>query len=186
MPPITKRATRHIIDDFAKEVRDKRTQTARPKKDVINFRTDVKDGHERTVCQVPIEILRFRKDNGRISSDVLDYEQNVGPLNETDAAAQSVIRKFLEGKDPERTHDLRSSIMHAGQTEPAIITCDGFLINGNRRKMVMDRLHEEFPTSPAYGWMKCVILPGKDEEGGPPTLLEIEQLENRYQLQSDG
>jgi len=36
--------------------------------------------------------------------------------------------------------------------------------------------------------MKVVILPGKDstKEGGPPTLLEIEKIENRYQLQSDG
>jgi hypothetical protein len=34
--------------------------------------------------------------------------------------------------------------------------------------------------------MKAVILPGKGEQGGPPTLFEIEQIENRYQLQSDG
>src|SRR5204863_2611845 len=67
-----------------------------------------------------------------------------------------------------------------------IITCDGFLINGNRRKMVLDGLHQEFPESDAFGYMKCVILPGKDEEGGPPAILEIEKLENRYQLQSDG
>jgi hypothetical protein len=33
--------------------------------------------------------------------------------------------------------------------------------------------------------MKVVILPGKDDPGGPPTLLEIEQIENRYQLQSE-
>ena len=31
-----------------------------------------------------------------------------------------------------------------------------------------------------------VILPGGDDEGGPPTIKEIEQIENRYQLQSDG
>ena len=34
--------------------------------------------------------------------------------------------------------------------------------------------------------MKVVILPGKDDEGGPPTLKEIEQIENRYQLQTEG
>ena len=33
---------------------------------------------------------------------------------------------------------------------------------------------------------KAVILPGKDDVGGPSTLLESEQIENRYQLQSDG
>jgi hypothetical protein len=34
--------------------------------------------------------------------------------------------------------------------------------------------------------MKVVILPGEGDPGGPPTLVEIEQIENRYQLQSDG
>lgn len=33
--------------------------------------------------------------------------------------------------------------------------------------------------------MKVVILPGETDEGGPPTLLEIEEIENRYQLQSE-
>ena len=188
MPPMTKPTTRVIIDDFAKEVREKRMQSAKPSKEVINFRTDVKDGIERLVWQVPIEILRFRKDNGRISSNVIDYEQNIGVLNETDDRTQAILRQYLEEKDPEKASVLRSSIMHAGQIEPAIITSDGFLINGNRRKMVMDRLHAELPQTAGFAYMKCVILPGKEDkgEGGPPTLLEIEKLENRYQLQSDG
>ena len=39
-----------------------------------------------------------------------------------------------------------------------------------------------------FDYMKVIILPGEDDEdeGGPPTLKEIEQLENRYQMQSDG
>jgi len=186
MPAITKPAPREIIDDFAKEICRKRLQTVKPSTAVINFRSDKVDGVERTVWRVPINILRFRKYNGRIASDVLDYELNVGVLDEKDDQAQAQICEFLEQKDPERTEILKNSIMHAGQTEPAIITCDGFLINGNRRKMVMDKLNRENPSNENYAYMKVVILPGKDEEGGPPTLLEIEQLENRYQLQSDG
>lgn len=186
MPPMTRPKDREIIEDFAKEVREKRMQSAKPSMEVINFRTDLKDGVERPVWQVPIAILRFRKDNGRISSDVMDYERNIAPLCETDDNAQEIIRRFLEDKNPEKTSVLRSSIMHAGQLEPTIITCDGFLINGNRRKMVMDALHKEHPENPAFAYMKCVILPGKHDEGGAPTLLEIEKLENRYQLQSDG
>ena len=34
--------------------------------------------------------------------------------------------------------------------------------------------------------MRVVILPGKNDEGGPPTYKEIEEIENRYQLQSEG
>ena len=186
MPAITKPKLRDIIDDFVQEIRDKRMQTVKPTKAVINFRTDIKDGIERPIWRVPIEILRYRKDNGRIASDVMDYEKNIGILHETDDQAQEIIAEFLEQKDPERTGVLHKSMIHGGQLEPAIITCDGFLINGNRRNMVMDRLHTERPQDDNFAYMKCVILPAKGEEGGPPSILEIEKLENRYQLQSDG
>ena len=186
MAEITKPVTRVIIDDFAAEIRAKRGETAKPSKEVINFRSDYTDKHERKVWQVPIELLRFRKDNGRIASDVLDYESNSGVLDERDDEAQRTLSDFLSGKDPEKTEILRKSIMHAGQRDPAIITCDGFLINGNRRKMVIDQLKSDFPENERYAFMKVVILPGEGDPGGPPSLVEIEKLENRYQLQSDG
>jgi len=186
MPPITTPALREIIDDFAREIKRKKLKTATPKFTVINFRTDIQDRKEREIVKVPIHLLRYRKDNGRISSDVFDYEKKIGLLDEKDEVSQKEIRKFLEQKDPEKTHTLRMSIIHGGQLEPAIITCDGFLINGNRRKMVIDKLHEDHPHDEKYAYMKAVILPGKDDEGGPPTLIEIEKIENRYQLQSSG
>ncbi|MEN6365762.1 MAG: hypothetical protein ABFC88_02990 [Thermoguttaceae bacterium] len=187
MRGITKCANREIVKDFAKEILQRRMRTAKPSKTVINFRTDIRDGIEREVFRVPIEILRFRKDNGRIASDVMDYERNISILDEKDSQAQSQIAEFLEQKDPEKTAALGMSIMHDGQRDPAIVTCDGFIINGNRRKMVMDRLRREHPDNEHFSYMKVVILPGDEEgEGGPPTLLEIEKIENRYQLQSDG
>ena len=186
MSAITKPIIREIIENFAKEISERKLDTVTPSTTVVNFRTDIKDSIERTVWRVPIGILLYRKDNGRISSDVIDYERNIGVLDEKDDQAQLEIAIFLEKKDPEKTSILRKSIMHAGQREPAIITCDGFLINGNRRKMVMDKLHQEIPENENYAYMKVVILPGGKDEGGPPTLIEIEQLENRYQLQSDG
>ena len=119
MPAITRPAAREIIDDFAKEIREKRLKTAKPSKEVINFRNDIVDGVERDVWRIPIDILRYRKDNGRIASDVMDYERNVGILDEKDDQAQAEIRKFLEQKDPERTAVLIKSIMHAGQQDVA-------------------------------------------------------------------
>ena len=159
MAAITKPVTREIIEDFAKAIRERRMETAKPSKTVINFRTDIKDAIERTIWRVPIEILRYRKENGRIASDILDYQRNIGILDEKDEQAQATIAEFLEKKDPEKTGVLRKSIMHAGQQEPAIITCDGFLINGNRRKMVMESLHREFPEKDEFSYMKVVILP---------------------------
>ncbi len=186
MPAITTPTRREIIEDFAREIRERRVETAKPSTKTINFRSDWADNIERKVWRVPIEILRYRKMNGRIASDVLDYVRNLGILDESDAEAQEQIRQFLERKDPEKTAQLRKSIMHSGQREPAIITCDGFLINGNRRKMVMEALRRENPHNEDFASMKVVILPGEGDPGGAPTLLEIEKLENRYQLQSDG
>lgn len=77
MAPITKQVTREIIDDFAKAIRERAIDTAKPSTTVINFRTEIKDGYERTIYRVPIELLRYRKQNGRIASDVLDHETNV-------------------------------------------------------------------------------------------------------------
>ncbi len=186
MDKITKSKTREIIDDFVKAIETVKIKSSPPKRAVINFRKEAKDRKPRTIYEVPIEFLLYRKDNGRISSDVLNYEKDNGLLSEEAGETQKIIRKFLEEKDKEKTDELRRLIEHDGQRDPAIITCDGFLINGNRRKMVLENLLEQFPGDARFKTIKVVILPGKGDEGGPPTLLEIEEIENRYQLQSEG
>lgn len=186
MPPITTDPLREIITDFVSEIKDKQILDQKPAKTIIRFRTDVQDKKEREIVKVPINILRYRKDNGRIASDVLDYEINTGPLDEQDEKTQKILHKFLLEKDPKKTHALLKSIIYAGQSEPATITCDGFLINGNRRRMVLRKLSQDFPAKEDYKFMSVVILPGKGDEGGPPTLKEIAKLENRYQMQDDG
>ncbi|MGB2803875.1 MAG: hypothetical protein WBD64_03105 [Candidatus Zixiibacteriota bacterium] len=186
MERITKPNVREIIEDFAREISSRQTRGPRPTKAVIDFRNERRDGKERDVLYVPIELLRYRKDNGRISSDVLHYEKNQRLLHERRDKAQEIIESFLSEKDEKKTEELTDSIKHEGQRDPAIITCDGFLINGNRRKMVLESLLKKYPGDQRFQLMKVVILPGKGEEGGPPTLLQIEQIENRYQLQSDG
>lgn len=187
MKPFTKSPSREIIDDFAEEIVKRATKDAKPSKIVINFRNEVQDRREREIISVPIELLRYRKDNGRITSDVLQFETTKGPLSERDQSAQDVIHDFLVNKDPTTTEQLKNSILHTnGPLEPAIITCDGFLINGNRRRMAMKELQKLHPNVQFLKFMKVVMLPGKNDEGGPPTLFEIEKIENRYQLQRDG
>jgi len=186
MEKITKPPVREIIEDFAREIKERKILTQPPDKIVIDFRDELKNKKPRDIYEVPIELLRYRKNNGRISSDVFDYEKNHAPLDEKTKEAQKIVRDFLARKDIEKTKDLKNQILHKGQLEPAIITCDGFLINGNRRKMVMEILNDTPEHRNDFKYMKVVILPGKDDEGGPPTLYEIEKIENRYQLQSTG
>ncbi|EKD44606.1 MAG: hypothetical protein ACD_71C00078G0001 [uncultured bacterium (gcode 4)] len=186
MTQISTYKVREIIDDFAKEIANKRRQTAKPTKAIVDFRNERSSNYERDVWEVPTTLLRFRKDNGRIASDVLSFEKNFRPLSEIDEEDQRELSKFLLNKDLQKTEELKNSLIHGGQREPAIITCDGFLINGNRRKLALEELQKQFPGEEKYKYMKVVILPGQGDEGGSPTLKEIEQIENRYQLQSDG
>lgn len=184
---------RKIIAEFAKEVKARATPGPSPEFTVIDFRNDRQRGKagERKVYFVPTDILRFRKDNGRIAADVMTYEKLNGPLIENSIETQQILHKFLLGLDKENNEKLKHSIQHAGQIDPAIITCDGFLINGNRRKMILEELFNQTKDS-KYTTMKCVILPAKDvtdfpySEGGSPKIIEIEEIENRYQLQKDG
>lgn len=182
MGEITKQKTREIINDFVKNINDARRDA---KESIsIKFRNEDKIGKKRPVYIVPTELLRYRKNNGRIRTAVTTYEKEYGLLTERNEEAQEIVRKFLEDIDKEKTKELKQTIEYEGQRDAAIITCDGFLINGNRRKMVLKKLVGEGKSK--FETMKVVILPGQGDEGGPPTLLEIEEIENRYQHQHDG
>ncbi|MFZ2522506.1 MAG: hypothetical protein WAX44_03295 [Minisyncoccia bacterium] len=187
MAQITKDVAREIIEDFASDIaRAKSADGPKPQKEVIDFRNEKRDGVERVVYTVPISLLRFRKENGRIASDVLAYEKGHGVLREDVSEHQKILAGFLRDKDPDTTEILKKSVQQKGQEDPAIITADGFLINGNRRKLVLEMLWEGSSHDPRFERMKVVILPGKDDPGGTPTNREIEQIENRYQLYKDG
>lgn len=176
---------RHIVEDYKNEIARKRQRANTPPV-IINFRTDVADKKQREVFNVPIELLRFRKDNGRIASDVADYEKTHGPLADGDTESQKKLEEFLAEKDPIKSQELSLAIKSDGQRTAAIITCDGFLIDGNRRKMTMEKLRRENPGNPKFEYMQVVFLPSPEDEGGAPTILEIERLENKLQLQKDG
>ena len=102
MPTISQPATRIIISDFAEEISKRKIKSAKPSKTIINFRNDLVDKFERDIVKVPIYLLRFRKDNGRIASNVIDYENTSGTLDEGDEEVQDLLRKFLKIKDPEK------------------------------------------------------------------------------------
>ena len=183
---ITKEKTREIIRDFAEEIRKKRVEALPVERTRIDFRDGIAQNREEIVYKVPVGLLRFRKENGRISSLVKTHERLIGRLDPADSEAQDVLRNFLREKDPEKTDELKQLLLADGQREPGIITADGFLINGNRRKVALEELKDKHSAEDRFQTMKVVILPDENEEGGPPTLREIEQIENRYQLQTDG
>ena len=186
MKSIQQNAPREIVDDFAVEIAEKRVETSAGEKTRINFRDGVRRNREEKVYHVPLDLLRYRKENGRISAAVKTHELLVGTLDPRDDSAQKQLGKFLREMGPDKTDDLKRLLQADGQREPGIATADGFLVNGNRRKLALTELGNEHPGNDQFTTMKVVILPGKQDPGGPPTLREIEQIENRYQLQDEG
>ena len=186
MESIQQDAPREIVDDFAAEIEEKRIETSAGEKTRINFRDGVRRNREEKVYHVPLGLLRYRKENGRISAAVKTHELRVGTLDPRDESAQEKLGKFLRDMGPEKTDDLMRLLQADGQREPGIATADGFLVNGNRRKLALTELGKANPGDDQFKTMKVVILPGKLDPGGPPTLREIEQIENRYQLQDEG
>ncbi len=184
---IDKSPERCIIKDFADEISKRKKPyklDGKQKKESIKFRNEFENRESRSVWSVPLGLLRYRIENGRIRSDVLAYEKINKPLDPNLKESQDKIAEFLRNKDPEKTKILKNEINKNGQRHPAIITCDGFLINGNRRKVVLEELAKKDSTK--FSDMMCVILPSEDDDGGSPTIAEIEMIENSYQLQSEG
>jgi len=180
---LTRPAKRELIRSFVEEIRERAVKTSESQH--VPYQPDIPTKKSRLVYLVPTELLRFRRENGRIASDVESYEKSHKRLDESSASDQDLLRKFLEDKDPNKTEELVRSLENDKQREAAVITADGFLINGNRRKMALEILQAR-THDPEYSRMKVVILPSKDEEGGEPTNYDIELLENAYQFHHEG
>ena len=172
---------RVVIENLKKIVDSNKKQASPPDVAVIDYQNELQDKIPRPVELIPTRLLKFRKDNGRIKADVESYEKTFNIiLDESEDETQKLLRSFLIKNDPEKNDELKRALIHKGQKDPAIITCDGFLINGNRRKMALEELFQERNHDPRYEMMRVVILP----EGA--TELNIQKIENRLQLQSEG
>jgi hypothetical protein len=87
--------------------------------------------------------------NGRFAAEYVDLVKNEGheldPKNPNDSKK---IQSLLMEIDPKQSRILEKDLQQYGQKDPGIITYDGFVINGNRRRSVLEELvslgHSEF------------------------------------------
>lgn len=182
----------HIDELHEKKIMELAYPSDRPEKGIIkNFRTA---DHETPIVSVPIELLRFRVENGRIARDVMSKKiEEDGFFKDNTDSASKFIAKSLWAKDKKACEVLYKSILGDEQNEPAIITADGQVIDGNRRLAIVKRLYEE-KQDKKYGSMKCLILPGnkkysnpikRNDITSPPTKTEITKLEIYFQLSQE-
>lgn len=170
---------RKVIAAFKKELDEIKKNSDPIEEKIINYKSNVREKKKSKVYSVPIKHLRFRKENGRIKSEVKSYERKNNCFID-EVHNQDLLKDFLLKNDKGQTERLKTLIDSEGQREPAIVTCDGFLINGNRRRAVFQELWDQNHQLTRFETMNVVILDVRVE------LIDIEKIENRYQLQDEG
>jgi len=190
MPEITASSQRRIIGNFKREILRVKQLEDPPLQELIDYKNDLVTQNKRDVHLVLLEYLRYRADNARISDEINTFRQLERDLDEQDEDDQKLIGNWLKESDTEKFEVLRKDLKVNPQREVAIITCDGFLINGNRRRKVIETLYSE-TSDPKYQTMRVVILPSDDTDddlgdGGAPTIEDIQRIEYAYQVQQSG
>ena len=174
----------HVYIDVVKERDINKVKSDTKSRHVIQYKDWGIKQKTLPVYEVPIEYCRYRLENGRIKTQILTHTKLKGSLNEASDDTQKIISEYLGKSDPKTNDDLKKILKKEGQTEPAVITADGSLINGNRRKWAFEQLMNEYPEE-KYKKLKVVILPGS-EDPERPTVKDIAILENRLQVYLTG
>lgn len=133
------------------------------------------------LVELEVDWVRFSTLNHRTKAEQLREIAKTGwadlftadPLGPTAQDAQYAI---LQGQ--ERFPELKNDLKERGQQDPAIITADGVLINGNRRTAALRSLFTEDDV-PAARYVKCLVLPAD------ATLAELVDLETELQVAQD-
>ncbi len=111
------------------------------------------------IYQFELTQIKFNKANGRIKSEVLEKESSLGrELDETEED-QKIVKDILLSLRREENNKTKVDLIKNGQMEPGIITCDGIVINGNRRKAILEEIFYEEDASEKYKYFDALVLP---------------------------
>jgi hypothetical protein len=132
------------------------------------------------VFRLPIELLTYNVNNGRLKVDVLEYKRQEGKeIDPWSVEGKSFLReRLLSQKD---TEELISSLDHEGQVEPGLVTYDGVVINANRRMAAISKLDDECESHKPgkHKFLLAAILPADVTEE------ELYQIEANLQFGFD-
>ncbi|ADY14426.1 hypothetical protein [Sphaerochaeta globosa] len=130
------------------------------------------------VYQIPLDCLIYNSYNGRFKSKFKTYEAIHGrKLNSEISSDMQIINDFLWKSNEPKNKQTMDDIREKGQQQSGIVTRDGQIIDGNRRFMVLSKLHEIYPTQ--FEYFEAVILTEDIDER------ELVRLETEVQLGTD-
>jgi len=135
------------------------------------------------VYWINIKDLLFNYDNGRLTKYMEKYLEDLNKKGETldyqNKEQQEEVRKLLlaaKSYSSTSSGDLKQNLLDTKiQRDPAIITQDGIIWNGNRRIAIRYDLARE---DKKWEMVEAVVLP-------PMQMQQLQDLETRLQRQSD-
>ena len=131
------------------------------------------------VYRLPTDILFYNIKNGRFAAEYCEkLKQEGGHLDPEKKADEDVIKNLLLGIKPDEVKRTYNDLKIRGQWNCGIITVDGYLIDGNRRKAIISKLHAD-TGSEVWKYMDVARL------NGPITSVDLWALEAGIQLGKD-
>ncbi|MGQ4596742.1 hypothetical protein [Nocardia sp. R6R-6] len=160
--------TNHNLDQDRAALLEGRQKTKR-----VTVPAWPRDDNDLPLVQLPVEWPMFSTLNHRTRAEQLREISATGredlftrdPLGPEAQDAQYRILHSQDGFD-----QLKEDLQERGQQEPAIITADGILINGNRRTAALRSLYQEDGVLEAQ-YVRCLVLP---RDATPEELVDLE------------
>ncbi len=112
------------------------------------------------IYQFQTNELVYNRANGRIKSEIFNKESSLGRILKDDLKEdQDIFREILSSISQLENQKISKDIYEKGQLKPGIITCDGIVINGNRRKAILENLYSEHEQEERLKYIECQVLP---------------------------
>jgi hypothetical protein len=132
----------------------------------------------RDVKKIPLEYLLYNPHNGRIRSFTKSFEQQFHRLDPSNKDDKLIIEQYLFDSAKGRNEKTLESLEIKGQQEVGIVTKDGIIIDGNRRALLLNKLHKQGKSD---GYFNAIVLEDELADNEP----EIVKLETGYQMGVD-
>ena len=133
--------------------------------------------------EIPMDLIIYNVENGRIASLVKSYEREHSSLNPEKEEDAKQIAQFLYDSNDIANKKTKRNIVANGQLETGIITCDGVLVDGNRRVSLMRQILSDSSFSPSERArcekFRAIVLPEDADKK------EILRLETTFQMGAD-
>ena len=131
--------------------------------------------------EIPTDLLKYNFLNGRIGSEVKEFNQLGKDLSSMNPLMQMILLANGYGISLKLPIKKPKDLKEKGQIEPGVITRDGIIVDGNRRFMLTCRLNNELGLNREF---KAIILEETYEDGGYKDL-QIKLLETELQISKD-